>query len=243
MIPHSILPSTAVPARPTAPLTGAALIGLALAFNLPFARLAQIFDYPAILRRPAAEILAAFASGGPSLILTWYAFALAALLFLPVGMAHAMGAGRIGRFPALAVAAAVAGALAGLVQAMGLLRWVMVVPGLVGAEGAETSFAMIHAFAGVALGEHLGQLLTALHVGLIAAMQLKEGRRITAALGSVTTAVLTLGAYEGVALAIGADGAALGLAAVTGYLALTLWLILSGLGLILPAMRRSALAT
>lgn len=240
MTDRSLHPSSAVPARLSSRLTGAALIALAVAFNLPFARLAQVFDYPAILRRPAAEILATFAAGGPSLILTWYAFAFAALLFIPVGMAHAMGAGRIARFPALAVAAAIVGTLAGLVQAMGLLRWVMVVPGLVGAEGAETSFAMIHAFAGVALGEHLGQLLTAFHVGLIAVLQLKEGRRVTAALGALTTVVLTVGAYEGVALAIGADGAALGMAAVTGYLALTLWLILSGLGLILRA--KSALA-
>lgn len=216
---------------PRAALTGGALIALAVAFNLPFMRLAQVFDYPGILRQPAAEILSAFSAGGPSLILTWYAFALTAFLFMPVSMAHALGMGRIGRFPALAVAGAIAGSLAGLVQAMGLLRWVMVVPQL--AEMGDTSgFALLHAYAGVALGEHLGQLLTALSVALIAIMQWSETRRISAALGAATTLAIAVGAFEGVALAIGADGDLFGTSAVLGYMLLTIWMIASGLGLI-----------
>jgi hypothetical protein len=225
-------PASITASRTGPMITGAALIVLAVGFNLPFAWLARNFDYPAILRRPADEILTSFTAGGPSLILAWYAFALAALLFLPVGMAHAMTSDRIRRLPALAVAASIAAALSGLLQAMGLLRWVMVVPGLALADNSETSFAMLHAYAGVALGEHLGQLLTAFHVGLMAAIQLAEKRRLTAALGAVVTLVLVFGSYEGVALAIGADGAIFGTAAILGYLGLTLWLILSGLGLL-----------
>ena len=50
-------------------LLGAAALSLAIAFNLPFALLASSFDYPDILRRPAGEVLDAFAAGGAPLIL------------------------------------------------------------------------------------------------------------------------------------------------------------------------------
>ncbi len=204
----------------------AALAALAIGFNLPYARLAVIFDYPGILRQPAEEILQAFAAGGPGLVLTWYAFALAALLFVPVAMAHALAARRAQTQTALAIAAAVAGALAGMLQAMGLLRWVMVVPGLA-ASGDVEGFTLLHAFAGVAVGEHLGQLLTAFHVALVAQMQRPERAPRTALLGRLTAAAITVGAFEGVVLSVGADGSAFGLVAVAGYLGLTVWMLAS----------------
>jgi Domain of unknown function (DUF4386) len=210
---------------------GTALVALAIGFNLPYARLAVVFDYPSVLRQPSEQILAAFSAAGAPLIMTWYAFALMALLFLPVGMAHALGSGRIARQPAMAVAAAVAAALAGLTQAMGLLRWVLVVPQLAN-TGDVAGFELLHAYAGMAVGEHLGQLLTALHVGLVAAMQGHEGRRGLSALGAVTALTVTAGAFEGVALAIGLSGAAFGLATTAGYLLLTVWMIASGIAII-----------
>lgn len=223
--------------RPAAPFAGAAMIALAVGFNLPFARLAATFDYPDILRRPTEEILAAFVAGGPALILTWYAFALAAILFIPVTLAHSLLAGRAAREPTLAVAAGVFGALAGMAQAIGLLRWVMVVPGLTQDADATQAFALIHSYGGVAIGEHLGQLLTAMFVGTSAILQWREGRRLTAAVGALTTAAITVGAYEGVALALGMDGGTLGLAGVSGYLLLSVWMILSGIGLLGLARR------
>ena len=117
--------------------TAIALVGLAIAFNLPYAYLGAAFDYPNILRKPPAEILAAFTAGGPMLILAWYGFALAALAFIPVGLAHAMSKDRLRTAPALAISAAILGALAGLTQAMGLLRWVMVVPELAQSGDAQ----------------------------------------------------------------------------------------------------------
>jgi hypothetical protein len=204
----------------------AALAALAIGFNLPYARLAAVFDYPGILREPPEQILQAFAAGGAGLVLTWYAFALAALLFVPVGMAHALSGKRAQTQAPLAIAAAVAGALAGVLQAMGLLRWVMVVPGLA-ASGDVEGFTLLHAFAGVAVGEHLGQLLTALHVGLIAQMQMAERAPRTVLLGRLTAAAITLGALEGVVLSVGGDGSAFGLMAVAGYLGLTVWMLAS----------------
>lgn len=211
---------------------GAALIALALAFNLPYARLAATFDYPGILREPPETILAALAAGGPALLATWYAFAACALIFAPLAMAQALGQGRAQRAPSLAIAAAIAGAFAGILQAMGLLRWVLVMPALSGLPDAATTFTALHAMGGAVIGEHLGQLATALHVGLMAAIHRGEGQPRLAATGAITTSLITLGSFETPALALGLSGDAFALAAIAGYLALTLWLILAGVSLI-----------
>lgn len=155
------------------------------------------------------------------------------LLFLPVGMAHAMAGGRMLRQPELALAAGVTAALAGLLQAMGLLRWVLAVPGLA-QSGDVAGFALLHAYTGSALGEHLGQLLTAAHVALMAAVQMRERARLLAAFGTLTALVLTFGAMEAPMLALGQSGAPFALAAILGYQLLTFWLIGSGLTLIRP---------
>lgn len=215
-------------ATPRLNLNGAAiaLVVLAVGFNLPYGYLGAAFDYPNILRRPPAEILQAFTAGGNALILAWYGFALAALAFVPVGLAHALSRGRIQAEPVLAISAAVTGALAGLTQAMGLLRWVMVVPELAKTGDAQ-GFMLLHAYAGVAIGEHLGMLLTATHIALIGVIQLREGARKTAILGLVIAAAIATGAFEGLAMALQIDGHLLGLAAMLGYIALTFWLLAS----------------
>ncbi|MCX7301603.1 MAG: DUF4386 family protein [Rhodobacterales bacterium] len=110
---------TATPSR----TTGAALIALAICFNLPYAWLATIFDYPGILREPAETILASFNAGGTQFILTWYAFAFAAILFMPVSLAPAIANDGLKTDLAPAISAAITGAFAGVLQAMGLPRW------------------------------------------------------------------------------------------------------------------------
>ena len=60
-------------------LTGLSAISLAVGFNLPYAVLAVIYDYPGVLRRPPGEALARFLAGGPLLVLAWETFMLAAL--------------------------------------------------------------------------------------------------------------------------------------------------------------------
>lgn len=216
---------------------GAGSILLALGFNVPYALLASRFNYPGILREAPERILAAFTEGGAPLMLTWYAFALAAMLFIPVSLGLALGGGRARAYPALAIAAAVLGALAGLTQAMGLLRWVMVVPVLAAdPEGAQL-FAMLHAYAGVAIGEHLGMLLTAAFLGAMAALHAAEGARALATLGGLTAGAITWGALEGVALAMGVDGAVFSLGAIAGYLLLTIWLIWAGASMVFQGRR------
>lgn len=220
---------------------GSATIALAAAFNVPYAILAAIFDYPAILRQPAAEVLARFAEGGTGLLLTWYAFALAALALVPLASGLAITSARLAERPALAMGAALAGVLAGITQAIGLVRWVFVMPDLAraasgddpaAASAAAHTFALINAYGGVAVGEHLGQLLTALFAGLLAALQLGEGHRAAAGLGFGTAALLAFGTGEGLMLAAGGDGSLFAMGTIAGFLALTLWLIATGTALL-----------
>jgi hypothetical protein len=227
-------------------LLGAAALILAIAFNLPFALLASSFDYPDILRRPAAEVLDTFAAGGAPLILTWYAFALSAVGLIFFAPALALGTADWTRRPGLAVAAAVMGMLAGLAQAIGLFRWVFAVPALASLHAdpstdpatrasLETAFTLLNGWGGVAIGEHLGQILTLAWVSLATLQALSGGERLAKA--GATVAVLAVagigfGLGEGLSLALGHEAPLLAMATVAGYLAFSLWLLITGAGLV-----------
>ncbi len=229
--------------NPSQPVTGASAIALAIAFNVPFSILAATYDYPDILRGGAAEALEKFAAGGGALILTWHAFALTALALAPMAMALALTASRVAETPGLAIGAAIAGALASFAQAVGLFRWVFVVPGLARAhadpasapeakEAAERTFDLINQYGGVAIGEHLGQVLTALFVALTAKMQWSESQRATAGIGFASAVAIVVGANEGVAIAMGVSGEGFATTTIAGFMGLTVWLIATGAGLI-----------
>jgi hypothetical protein len=222
---------------------GAVTIAFAIAFNLPYAVLAAIFDYPAVLRRPAGEVLDLFNAGGAPLILTWHAFAFIALLLVPLACALSLRADRVVKHPALAIGAAIAGSLAGLAQAIGLWRWVFVVPGLartyvdpaaseMSRLAAENTFNLINLYGGVVIGEHIGQLLTALFVLLLSVVQRREAMRLTARIGFVTATAIAAGTGEGLAIALGRSGDLFSLATIAGFLLLTVWLIATGVRLL-----------
>ncbi len=217
---------------------GIALIVFAIAFNLPYAWLASNFDYPDILRSPPGVVLAAFADGGAPLILAWAAFALAALLFAPIAVAVAVATRRSGD---LSSAVAALGIAAGVTQAIGLSRWVYVVPGLASSWVAsagdagtrasiETTFMSLHQFAGVGIGEAIGQSLTAFWLIGAAIEQRRHPRfgGVLAGVGLIGGLVLLLGLVEGLATVIPFDPGVFGLAAVVGFLVLTVWMIWTG---------------
>jgi Domain of unknown function (DUF4386) len=147
----------------------ALLIAAPLWFNTTFAVLGKRFDYPDILRRPTPEILERFREGGPSLILLWWGFMLSGFLMIGavVLLSQALGFGGV-----LPLATTI-GVLAGLVQVLGLLRWVYLVPRLARdhadphasparREATAAIFRAFHQYLGVGVGEHLGYLLTGL---------------------------------------------------------------------------------
>lgn len=218
---------------------GIAFIAFAIGFNVPYVLLGLNFDYPAILRRPPGEILAAFSEGGTPLIVTWGLFALAALLLAPIAVGMAEVTRRHGSSSA---AVAGLGIAAGVTQAIGLSRWVYAVPGIAAAwtatsdnntplqQANEAIFLALHQFAGVGIGEAIGQSLTAFWLIGVSLTQRRHPRfgRPVATLGIIGGIILLLGIVEGLATVIPFDPGIFGLAALVGFLLLTVWLIWTG---------------
>jgi len=153
----------------TLTIAGLLLIVVPIGFNVAFALLAARFDYPDILRRPTADVLAKFRAGGTPLVLTWWAFALTALLMVPLVLLLSSAIGDAD--PTLLAVATTTGVLAAAVQFLGLIRWPFLVPYLARTdadpaasearrEAVDIVFQSFNRYLGVAVGEHLGYLFT-----------------------------------------------------------------------------------
>ena len=226
--------------RTSRPLLGASTLVFAIGFNVPYAILAVTFDYPGVLRRPAGEVLDLFAAGGTSLVLTWYAFLWAALLFVPLAASLALSRERVAAPTGLAIGAAIAGGLSGVLQAIGLARWVFVIPVQAAAHAsgdvsAAVVFDTLNQYGGVAIGEHLGQLLLALFACQLASLQWAEHRRMLGLAGFASAFGIAIGTGEGLALSLGAAGDAFSLFTIGGFLTFSAWLVATALSLIWPA--------
>ena len=174
----------------TSRTTGALLVAVPLVFAAGFTGLQMSFDYPDVLRQPAGGVLARFAAAGIDLHLYWYAMMAAALGLIPA----AIGLGQVlwerGRF--LAALSMGAGALAGLLQALGLLRWVMLAPALAASyvapnateasrEIAVALFDAANRYLGIGVGEHLGYFFTGGWTLLVAALIWPRNRIVAVA--------------------------------------------------------------
>lgn len=151
----------------TEKITGILLLTGAIGVFIPYTFLTLQFDYPDILRQDTAILLTKFHEGGNQLIWTWFAFAMGGISLLPAYIL--MGQQLENRSSLMRIATTV-GIIGLIVQMIGLLRWVFVVPVLADSYMTATdaatqaaallSFKTVHQFAGVLLGEHLGQLFT-----------------------------------------------------------------------------------
>ncbi|MFN8451684.1 MAG: DUF4386 domain-containing protein [Anaerolineae bacterium] len=218
-------------------LTGIVLILVPIAFNVVFFALGRAFEYPDILRKPTDHILKRFAEGGSRLIALWYAFAVTALLAIPMALLFQQVFAA--EQPALAGASAIIGALSGLVQAMGLFRWTFLVPKLAAQYNAESAsqasrdamtvvFSAFHEYIGVAVGEHLGYLFTGTWTTLIALMMF--GSALFSPVLAVVGIVAALGIMTGMLEPFGWKPA--GMLNAMSYILWSLWLIASGITLI-----------
>ncbi|MEB3219071.1 MAG: DUF4386 domain-containing protein [Nostocales cyanobacterium 94392] len=166
--------------------TGTLFILLVILSNIPYTLLIQNFGYDDILREPVDIVLSQFHAGGTQLILTWFAFGLAALLFIPGSLLlHCVIDSpetlRERNYLPYLVIATLMGTLSGILQAIGLMRWVFVVPVLANLytnpntsttsrEAIRVVYQAVHQYGGVVIGEHLGQTLLigwTLGVGLV----------------------------------------------------------------------------
>jgi len=180
--------------------TGILLVAVPLVFTAGFTGLQVTFEYPDILRHPAGEVLTRFAAAGADLHLYWYAMMAAAMAMIPAAIG--LGLHLWERDRQLAALSIGAGVLAGLVQALGLLRWVMLVPGLAASyvapdateaqqQMAVALFDAANRYLGMGVGEHLGYLFTAAWTLLVAALIIRQHRIIAAAGGVIALGVLT----------------------------------------------------
>jgi hypothetical protein len=152
------------------------------AATLPYLWLVANFGYDDILREPTAEILQKFHAGGSQLVFAWLGFALSAFAFIPVALGFKKLMTAYGHVDQGASALAIASSI---VQAIGLLRWVIVVPWLaevyVNTSTTTTSkeaillvFEATHRYGGMIIGEMVGQLLLMGWTSLIAAQLYKS---------------------------------------------------------------------
>ena len=148
---------------------GILLLALPVAFNVAFGMLAARFDYPDILRQPTSEVLARFLDGGTGLVLLWWGFAMTAVLLAPLVVLLSSAISDADA-TLLAVATTI-GVLSAAVQFLGLVRWPFLVPYLARADAEpdasparrdaiDVAFQSFNRYLGVAVGEHLGYLLT-----------------------------------------------------------------------------------
>jgi hypothetical protein len=221
---------------------GVVLIIAPLWFNATFALLGKRFDYPDILRRPTGEILERFRAGGSSLILLWWTFMLSGLLLIT----GAVLLGQVLGFGWIIPVATTIGVLAGLVQMLGLLRWVYVVPALarayadpsLGPEEREVHaavFRAMHQYLGVGVGEHLGYLFTGIWSLLIGIAVIGDGTALpvwVGWLGIVIGSGLVIGSVEFLGPNEERGWSLAGAAIPILYIAWSVWLLAMGVALI-----------
>jgi hypothetical protein len=227
----------------TTTLAGLALIALPIAFNATFALLAARFDYPDILRRSTADVLARFREGGTTLVLLWWAFALTALLFAPVAVLFSRAVPDADG--TLLAVATIVGVLASVVQFLGLIRWPFLVPYLARVdadsdasparrEAVDVVFQSFNRYLGVAVGEHLGYALTgawSLLMG-VALIQTAAVAPWLGVAGIVVGAVLKLCSLEFIGPFEREGWKLAGDVVPFAYIVWSLWLIATGVALI-----------
>jgi hypothetical protein len=220
---------------------GVVLIAAPLWFNANFALLGKRFEYPDILRRSTSEVLERFRAGGSGLILLWWTFMLSGLLLI----AGAVLLGQVLGFGGIVPLATAIGVLAGLVQMLGLLRWVYVVPALARAYADPTLrpeqremhavvFRALHQYLGVGLGEHLGYLFTGIWSVMIG-VGVIQGTALPTWLGwpgVVIGAGLVVGSAEFLGPNEERGWSLAGAAIPILYIAWSLWLLALGVALI-----------
>jgi hypothetical protein len=210
--------------------TGSLLVAIPLVFTAGFTGLQMTFDYPDVLRYPAGEVLTRFAASGADLHLYWYAMMASAVALIPAVIGLGLKLWERDRF--LAALSIGAGVLAGLVQALGLLRWVLLVPMLaasyvapdatdVSRQMAVALFDAANHYLGMGVGEHFGYFFTAGWTLAVSGLIWRQ-HKVVAGAG----AVIALGVLVGMAEPFGVP--ATGAINSISYTLWALWMLVLG---------------
>lgn len=222
---------------------GVLLIALPIAYNALFATLSRRFDYPDVLRRPTTQVLHEFAAGGTALVVTWWAFAMSAVLLAPTVVL--LSAALADANPTVLAAGTTVGVLASLVQFLGLVRWPFAVPYLARIADDPTTppatqaaidvtFQTLNRYLGVAVGEHLGYLFTGAWSALagIALVQSSLLHPMFGVTGVVIAPLIVLGAAEFVGPFERRGWKLAGAVVPVAYAVWSIWLLAVGVGLV-----------
>lgn len=149
--------------------TAILIIAHILALFVGFTVLAIVFQFPDVLRLPAAERLALYRDGQSIIQPTYWVLAMTGLT--QIGISVFLFQSFRNRMRTALVFSLVFGVLCGILQTAGFIRWAILIPYLAEQmQTADTSAAATIAliegafnrYAGMALGEHLGNIFLGL---------------------------------------------------------------------------------
>lgn len=215
-------------------VTGILLIAITVGFNTFFTLLAMNFEYPDVLRFPTGYVLEQYHAGGSGLTLQWYGMVIVSILIIPAALLlQQILADK--EIPYLTMAT-VFGVLAGVMNFLGFIRWVFVVPHLADVyvdpassqatrDAVVVVFEAFHLYAGFSLGEHLGYLFNGVWTLLLGLAMLKSPyfKPWLGWLGLIAAPLIIFGSAEGAGLEIAS------LVNVAGFALWSIWLIAAGI--------------
>ena len=210
----------------------------ALLAGITFLVLGSVFDFPGILREPAAVVLARFGENRTTIRWAYDTFMLSSLVLIPIALI--LGRTLSARLPegrgdGLMTVATMFGVLARLTQIIGFIRWTILVPFLAdayadpatipaGREAVAVAYEFANRYLGMTIGEHLGWVFQGSWVLLLSVALLRRLSlpRWLGIVGFVVAALLLVGTLE--QFRFGWEEP-LGLANAVGTTAFPFWLI------------------
>ena len=212
-------------------LTAITLVTAALLTNVGFTALGSIFNYPDVLKEPSGVVLDRFRDHQTSVSMWFAILALSAALFGPIAVG--IGKLRTDRWMRLAVPTGIAAAV---VQAIGLSRWPLLVPGFVSdaaratattAADAEAHFHTANVVLGTVIGETFGYLFTAAWTVLVVtSLGRRFAGRIFKGLGTISSAMIFVGVFSPLGQAV------VDTVNFAGYVLWSVWLIWLGIAVV-----------
>jgi hypothetical protein len=222
--------------------TAALLVAGAVSANVAFTGLGAVFDYPAILKKPATDVLVAFRDHQAAVSLWFLLLAVSSALLAPIAVA----VGRLSTHRAMRLAVPI-GIAAATVQVVGLLRWPLLVPSFAAdaassdpsvVASATDAFATANRILGTTIGETLGYALTAGWTSLvILALGVRFAGRWFTALGATSAFLVLTGVLSPLGLTV------VDQANFIGYVLWSLWLISFAVVLLVQGRREAAART
>ncbi|HTX09859.1 MAG TPA: DUF4386 family protein [Solirubrobacteraceae bacterium] len=231
--------------RGSARLIGGLTILTPLAMGVSFGLLGLTFDYPAVMDRPAAEVLRKVHDAGGAVPVYWLAVTLAACALLAVSVALPTVVAPA-RERGIGAMTAAAGGVAALMTIMDVGQWVWLYPhmadrwarGGAALRGAiEQDWSNFHQLLGVGIGRYLATLFSAIWAVGVGALMLSDSRwpRVLGWAGVVAGLLFLASALPGLSFDAWAK------LNTAGFVVWLVWLV--GSGLLLAGIPRGSRAT